>query len=65
MPETVEFRWPIGDLITGISRAGMRIELLDEYPSNKPGLTPIQLQQVRRLPSGFVLPATRGRGENR
>lgn len=43
----------------------MRIELLDEYSSNRPGLTPIQPQQVRRLPSGFVLLATQDRGENR
>ncbi|MBO0884285.1 MAG: hypothetical protein J2P17_28950, partial [Mycobacterium sp.] len=61
MPGTVEFRWPIGDLITAVARAGMRIELLDEYPSDKPGHTPAQLEQIRRLPSGFVLLATKDR----
>lgn len=31
MPGRVEFRWPMGDLITALARVGMRIELLDEY----------------------------------
>jgi SAM-dependent methyltransferase len=61
MPGTVEFRWPIGDLITAIARAGMRIELVHEYPSDKPGLTPGQLAQLRCLPSGFVLLASKDR----
>jgi SAM-dependent methyltransferase len=62
MPGTVEFRWPIGDLVTTVARAGMRIELLDEYPSARPGLTPVQLEQIRRLPAGFVLSAIKDRG---
>lgn len=61
MPGTVEFRWPIGDLVTALARAGLRIELLDEYPTEKPDLTPSQLEQVRKLPGGFVLLATKDR----
>lgn len=65
MPGTVEFRWPMGDLITALARAGMRIELLDEYPSDNPDLNPVQRDHLRRLPGGFILLATRdvtGRG---
>ncbi|MEQ4204516.1 class I SAM-dependent methyltransferase [Actinopolymorpha sp. B9G3] len=61
MPETVEFRWPIGDVITALARAGMRIELLDEYPNDRPELTTQQQEELRKLPGGFVLLATKDR----
>lgn len=61
MPGTVEFRWPIGDLITALARAGLRVELLDEYPAPRSGLTPAQEEQLRKLPGGFILLATKDR----
>ncbi|HVX42476.1 MAG TPA: class I SAM-dependent methyltransferase [Mycobacteriales bacterium] len=64
MPGTVEFRWPMGDLITSLAQVGMRIELLNEYPAERPGLTPNQAAQVRRLPGGFILLATKDRPDS-
>jgi 2-polyprenyl-3-methyl-5-hydroxy-6-metoxy-1,4-benzoquinol methylase len=61
MPSTVEFRWPLGDVITALARAGLRIELLDEYTNDRPGLSAEQLEQLHMLPTGFVLLATRDR----
>jgi SAM-dependent methyltransferase len=62
MPETVEFRWPIGDVITTLARAGMRVEFLDEYPNERPELSARQQKELRKLPGGFVLLATKDRG---
>lgn len=61
MPSTVEFRWPLGDVITALARAGLRIELVDEYSNDRPGLSDEQLKQLRQLPTGFVLLATKDR----
>jgi SAM-dependent methyltransferase len=61
MPETVQFRWPLGDVITALAQAGMRIELVEEYTNDRPGLSAQQLEQLRNLPTGFVLLATKDR----
>jgi SAM-dependent methyltransferase len=61
MPATVEFRWPVGDVVTAVARAGMRVELLEEYSNDRPGLSAKQAEQLRKLPTGFVLLATRDR----
>jgi SAM-dependent methyltransferase len=61
MPGTVEFRWPMGDVITALAKAGMRIEVLDEYPGDGPDLSARQVEQLRQLPGGFVLMATKDR----
>ena len=61
MPGTVEFRWPLGDVISALARAGMRIELLDEYTDSRQGLSAEQVKQLRKLPTGFVLLATKDR----
>ncbi len=61
MPGTVEFRWPLGDVITALAQAGMRIELLDEYPNDRPDVPPAQVEQLRTLPGGFILLATKDR----
>ncbi|WP_020574475.1 class I SAM-dependent methyltransferase [Actinopolymorpha alba] len=61
MPGTVEFRWPLGDIITALAWAGMRIELLDEYPNDRPELPAEQQERLRKLPGGFVLLATKDR----
>lgn len=61
MPGTVEFRWPLGDVVTALARAGFRIELLGEYPVEDTDLTPAQSERLAQLPGGFVLLATKDR----
>lgn len=57
MPETHEFNWPIGDVVTAIARAGLRIELLHEEwdPDCGDGLTPDVVAQVRKLPTDYTV----------
>lgn len=57
MPERFEFRWPIGDVVTALARAGMRIELLSEYfcPPDRRDIPPEIIEQLRRLPNDFTL----------
>ena len=61
MPENVQFRWPIGDVVTALARAGMRIDLLDEYfcPPARDDIPSHVLAQLRRLPNDFTLLATK------
>ncbi|GAA5011398.1 class I SAM-dependent methyltransferase [Actinopolymorpha pittospori] len=60
MPESVEFRWPLGDVVTAIARAGLRIELVEEYPSESPDGQAAE-REVSRLPGGYVLLAAKDR----
>ncbi|MBO0879248.1 MAG: class I SAM-dependent methyltransferase [Mycobacterium sp.] len=63
MPEKVEFRWPVGDIVTALARAGMRIELLDEHfsaPAQADMPTAI-LDLFRRLPNDLTLLAKKDR----
>jgi hypothetical protein len=39
----------------------LRIELLEEYPNDQADLSPVQQNQHRKLPSGFILLATKDR----
>ena len=59
-PETkAQFAWPLGDIVTALARAGLRIDLLEEYPSEADWRFGALLAAVRRLPGEFLLVATR------
>jgi SAM-dependent methyltransferase len=54
-----QFQWPLGDIVTALARAGLRIELLEEFPSKRGWRFGEQDDQVRRLPGSFLLSAER------
>lgn len=54
-----QFSWPLGDVVTALAKAGMRIELLEEAPSNAKYRFGAQLEQVARLPGEYLLVATK------
>ncbi len=57
MPEKVEFRWPIGDVVTALAHTGMHIELLSER-SSPPARNDIPaevIDRLRRLQNDFTL----------
>lgn len=64
MLATVQFNWPIGDLVTALARAGLRIELLSEYftPPTRDDIPADVMDQLRRLPNDFTLLATKPAG---
>jgi SAM-dependent methyltransferase len=56
-----EFGWPLGDIVTALARAGLRIEELSEYPSESEWRLGETLETARRLPGMFLLAAVRDR----
>jgi SAM-dependent methyltransferase len=50
-----EFTWPLGDVVTALAQAGLRIELLEERPSQATWRFGDQLAQVARLPGEYLL----------
>lgn len=57
--EKYEFAWPLGDVITAVAGAGLRIESLAEYPSDSAWRFGDQLEAVRTLPGRYVLVAVK------
>jgi hypothetical protein len=55
-----EFQWPLGDIVTALARAGLRIDRLEEFPSQQGWRFGDQADQVRRLPGSFLLLASAG-----
>lgn len=53
----VEFQWPLGDVVTAIARAGLRIELLEEFPSSADWRFGEMLDEVQWLPGQYLLTA--------
>jgi hypothetical protein len=51
------FLWPLGDIVTALARAGMRIESLQEFPSEAKWRFGSKLSDGRRLPGTFLLVA--------
>lgn len=51
-----EFNWPLGDIVTALARAGMRIESLEEIPCDGYGCYS-GLENAQRLPGDFLLVA--------
>jgi SAM-dependent methyltransferase len=50
-----EFSWPLGDVVTALAQAGLRIERLEEYPGAEGWRFGDKLDQVRRLPGEYLL----------
>jgi SAM-dependent methyltransferase len=52
-----EFAWPLGDVVTSLAQAGMRIDSLQEFPSEETYRFGALLHEVRRLPGTYLLVA--------
>jgi SAM-dependent methyltransferase len=62
-PAFVEFRWPVGDVVTAVAEIGMRIERLEEEGWNDRSerrLPSEVVARLRRLPTEYRLVARRG-----
>lgn len=57
----VQFAWPLGDIVTALARAGLRIESLDEFPSDADWRFGDLLDELRTLPGAYLLIATKDR----
>ena len=55
----VEFSWPLGDVITALARAGLRIDELHEFPSAAEWRFGEKLIEVARFPGQYLLAATK------
>ena len=56
-----EFTWPLGDIVTALAQAGLRIELLEERPSEAQWRFGEQLQEAARIPGEYLLVARKDR----
>jgi SAM-dependent methyltransferase len=54
-----EFQWPLGDVVTALARAGLRIESLEEYPSTADWRFGEHLEDVGWLPGQYLLLASK------
>ncbi|HJZ47417.1 MAG TPA: class I SAM-dependent methyltransferase [Roseiflexaceae bacterium] len=54
-----EFQWTLGDIVTALARAGLRIERLEEFPSKRGWRFGERADQLRRLPGSFLLEASK------
>ncbi len=54
-----QFAWPLGDIITALANAGLRIESLQEFPSDAAWRFGGLLDTVQRLPGSYLLIARR------
>lgn len=52
-----EFSWPLGDIVTALIRAGLRIRLLEEFPAKEEWRFGALTNLARRLPGAFLLVA--------
>lgn len=52
-----EFSWTLGDIVTSVARAGLRIESLQEFPSTAAWRFGDDLPTIRRLLGSFLLVA--------
>lgn len=50
-----EFSWPLGDVITALAKAGLRIERLEEFPSKAEWRFGSMLGEAARLPGEYLL----------
>ncbi|HEU0295102.1 MAG TPA: class I SAM-dependent methyltransferase [Anaerolineales bacterium] len=56
-----EFMWPLGDIVTALAQAGLRIELLEERPSQAQWRFGDKLNEVARIPGEYLLVARKDR----
>ncbi len=55
--EKYEFIWPLGDVVTALAQAGLRIELMEERPSQAQWRFEDKLSDVARMPGEYILVA--------
>ncbi len=58
--EKVEFLWPLGDIITALAQAGLRIERLEEFPAESGWRFDDSIDKLTSLPGNFLLVAHKG-----
>ena len=56
-----EFMWPLGDIVTALAQAGLRIELLEERPSEARWRFGDKLKEAARIPGEYLLMARKDR----
>jgi SAM-dependent methyltransferase len=54
-----EFSWPLGDVVTALAQAGLRIESLAEYPNQARWQFGEHLDEVQKLPGEYLLIASK------
>ena len=50
-----EFTWPLGDVVTHLAQAGLRIELLEERPPQAEWRFGEKLEEMQRIPGAYLL----------
>lgn len=59
-PETKwDWTWPLGDIVTSVAQAGLRIERLAEFPSTAAWRFGDDLERLQKLPGSFLLVASK------
>lgn len=53
------FTWTLGDIITSLAQAGLRIERLEEFPSTAAWRFGDDLERLQKLPGSFLLVASK------
>jgi SAM-dependent methyltransferase len=56
-----EFSWPLGDIVTTLAQAGLRIERLEEFPAERGWRFREDIDELYRLPGSFLLVACKDR----
>src|SRR5712692_2342971 len=56
-----EFSWPLGDSVTALAQAGLRIERLEEFPAERGWCFREDIDELHRLPGSFLLVAPKDR----
>jgi len=56
-----EFTWPLGDVVTALAQAGLRMEILEERPSQAAWRFGDKLEEVARIPGEYLLAARKDR----
>jgi SAM-dependent methyltransferase len=57
----VEFLWPLGDIVTAIAQAGLRIERLEEFPIQPGWRFKTTVGELNKLPGRMLLVAAKDR----
>ena len=57
----VEFSWPLGDIVTALAQAGLRIERLEEFPAERGWRFRDDIDELQWLPGKFLLIARKDR----
>ncbi|MCY4113550.1 MAG: methyltransferase domain-containing protein [Chloroflexi bacterium] len=61
-PETKwDWTWPLGDIVTSVAQAGLRVERLTEFPSTAAWRFGDDLERLQKLPGSYLLVASKPR----